>query len=285
MVANLSRFGANAVVPDQLLHYVAAVSGLESRACGLSVLHHGGDQAVLVGYPLADSLNEDSYEEAVQIALSTKGLKRLTVLGPGRPRCAPADAQTTYDTYWQIPLPAQKPTGKLANMLRRGQRDLEITKSCDSSDFTDAHATLVQEFCRLRKDILDPGSVYLFGQLSAYLGTGEEVVLFSAWNREDRSLAGFAIGDFSALATAFYMFAFRAADAPPGTADLLLEAIVQEGGSRGHSRLNLGLGINGGIEFFKKKWGASPFLPFAETSWNVVTATPRKSWLGRLFGK
>ena len=60
--------------------------------------------------------------------------------------------------------------------------------------------------------------------------------------------------------TAFcMMFAFRAEYAPPGVADLLLEAVIAEAEGRGHGLVNLGLGIDGGIEFFKRS-GATPCL-------------------------
>mgnify|MGYP007093029558 CR=1 FL=1 len=38
---------------------------------------------------------------------------------------------------------------------------------------------------------------------------------------------------------------------------------------RGHTLLNLGLGINPGIVFFKRKWNATILRPHVETSWAV----------------
>ena len=78
-----------------------------------------------------------------------------------------------------------------------------------------------------------------------------------------------AVGDYSALSTAFYMFAFRQDDCPPGVSDALLRALADEAERRGQSTLNLGLGIDGGITFFKKKWGACLAMPHFETSWTV----------------
>lgn len=78
-----------------------------------------------------------------------------------------------------------------------------------------------------------------------------------------------AVGDYSALSTAFYMFAFRQDDCPPGVSDALLRALADEAERRGQSTLNLGLGIDGGITFFKKKWGAFLAMPHLETSWTV----------------
>jgi len=33
--------------------------------------------------------------------------------------------------------------------------------------------------------------------------------------------------------------------------------------SEGKKAMNLGLGINGGVQRFKEKWGAVPFVPYA----------------------
>ncbi|MDE7372282.1 MAG: translation initiation factor IF-2, partial [Desulfovibrio sp.] len=106
--------------------------------------------------------------------------------------------------------------------------------------------------------------------------------LFSAWDAAGRLLAC-AIGDYSSFSTAFYMFAFRSPDAPPGTADALLAALAAEGAERGHSLLNLGLGMGAGVSFFKKKWGATPFLPCVETSWSP-RPEKKRGWLARIFG-
>ena len=42
--------------------------------------------------------------------------------------------------------------------------------------------------------------------------------------------------------------------------------------------LNLGLGINPGVAFFKRKWNARPWLPYVETSWEF----PARGRLARL---
>ena len=95
-----------------------------------------------------------------------------------------------------------------------------------------------------------------------------DAVLFAARNPSGRLLA-MAVGDYSALGTAFYMFAFRHDDCPPGVSDALLHELAEEAGRRGQTVLNLGLGIDGGITFFKKKWGAFESMPHLETSWMV----------------
>ena len=58
----------------------------------------------------------------------------------------------------------------------------------------------------------------------------------------------------------------------------LLNALLDEAAGRGHMLLNLGLGINPGVAFFKRKWNARPWLPYVETSWEF----PARGRLARL---
>lgn len=144
-----------------------------------------------------------------------------------------------------------------------------------ADQWTREHAELVEGFLRSRP--LGPGSATLFRRIGAYLEAVPDALLFSARSASGR-LEGLCVGDCSALSTAFYLFAFRRPDSPPGTADLLLAALAETAAARGHSRLNLGLGINAGIAFFKRKWGATPILPHMETSWTPARAPWWRKW-------
>lgn len=279
MVGDLSDYPARAVTPDQLLPYVKAVSQMESRKCGEGILHTLDDFGVLVVYPADNPENDAAVDDACELALADQSIRKLTVIAASAPACAPENAQIKMDIYWQLPVPHTKPRGKLANMLARASREIEISQSVGADCWTDAHNDMAREFCQ-RKNI-DEDSAFLFSQMGKYLGNAPEAILFSAYAKAGHELVACAIGDYSAFATAFYMFAFRKPDAPPGSADALLAAIIDEAASRGHSRLNLGLGIDPGVEFFKKKWQAEPFLKYTETSWEIPQ---KKSFFARLFG-
>ena len=47
--------------------------------------------------------------------------------------------------------------------------------------------------------------------------------------------------------------------AAPGASDLLLHRIAEDARAEGKRFLNLGLGVNDGVRFFKEKWGGVPF--------------------------
>ena len=164
-------------------------------------------------------------------------------------------------------------------MLRRAERDVEIRQE----EWGPEAASLAVAYCRARR--LEQGTRFIYGRIGEYLSACPEARLFAARSRADGSLAACAVGDFSALGAAFYMFAFRRPDAPPGCADALLAALMEEGARRGHTVMNLGLGIGPGIEFFKKKWRARQSLPYHERRWRIAPARPvRRGLLARIFG-
>lgn len=274
----LAQVTASAVTPDQLIPYVRAVSGLDSRMFGSCVGHFCEGQIVLIGYPLGSPRDKKALDAAVDEALQTKGLKHITVLCAEKPSQTPESASCSEDAYWSLPLPLPPCRQKLRNMLSRAKRDVTITES-GAEGYGAEHEAMAENFCSRRR--LEAGMVHIFRQLKTYLAESPEARLFSA-RTKDGALAAFAIGDYSSFHTAFYMFACRLPSAPPGTADALLEAVAKCAEERGHSRLNLGLGINQGVAFFKKKWGAENFLPCCEYGWDVQPQ--KKGFLARLFG-
>lgn len=299
-----ASFTAEAAVPEQLVPYVRAVSDLEPLECGGFLAWRSGPRLVLIGHAagllpsgsgqsgagpsgLNPSAPSDAgrLDAAVREAVSLRGVESLTVLSPFRPDAAPERAVSgTPDAYWGIPLPAD-PAGmpyaqKLRNQLRRARRDILIAREGWKPD----HADLVESYIRSRP--LAPGTRHLFRRIGPYVEAVPDALLFAARDGEG-ALQGFAVGDYTALGTVFYLFAFRAPQSPPGTADALLDALAAEGIRRGHALLNLGLGINPGIVFFKRKWGAVILRPHVETSWTAEPpqGTGLLGTLKKLFGK
>jgi hypothetical protein len=205
---------------------------------------------------------------AVAEALALPGVETLAVIGPCRPPQAPPGAAGREDRYFGLGLPPPRPGAKLRSLLARAGRQLTLETG---RSFGSDHAELVAQ-TSARRD-LSPGTRRIFGGIARYLESSAGSRLFSA-RLPDGRLAAFGIGEYAAFETAFYMFAFRDPGvAPPGAADLVLAALIAEAERRGQTRLNLGLGVNPGIEFFKRKWGAEPFLPYVEVEWRPASST------------
>jgi hypothetical protein len=275
----LERVTAAAVVPEQVVAYVGAVAGSTPRMFGSCVGHSSGAAVVLVGYPLHDPFDGTAMTAAVDLALQTAGLERITVIGPVRPPQAPETSETVNDQYYALPLPEPDADQKLKNLLRRAGRDVRLVSGrCFEND----HAALVQRYLNERP--LAAGTRHIFRRLAGYVEASAGSLIVSA-RRPDGRLAAFAVGEFAALSTAFFMFCFRDPDlAPPGSADFTLSGLLQEARQRGQTRMNLGLGVSDGIRFFKRKWGAEPFLPYVETRWRPAAPT-LLSRLRGLFGR
>jgi len=273
----LVRVTAAAVVPEQVVGYVNAVAGSKPRMFGTCVGYSSGAEVVLVGYPLHDPFDGAAMAAAVNLALQTAGLERITVIGPVRPPQAPETGDTAEDQYEALPLPEPAADQKLRSLLRRAARDVQLVSG---RRFENDHAALVQRYLDERP--LAAGTRQIFSRLSNYLTASAGSLIVSA-RRMDGRLAAFAVGEFASLTTAFFMFCFRDPDlAPPGGADLTLSGLLQEARQRGQTRMNLGLGVSDGIRFFKRKWGAEPFLPYVETSWRPVAPGVLSRLRGRL---
>ncbi|MCD7984566.1 MAG: hypothetical protein LUG19_10005 [Desulfovibrio sp.] len=115
--AGLARITAQAVVPEQLLPYVGAVSGLRPRLFGECVGHLGEGEVVLVGYPPRDPRDARAVDAAVGEALALPGLTRITVLAAVRPHAAPPDAPSGEDAFWSLPLPFPPPGQKIRSCI------------------------------------------------------------------------------------------------------------------------------------------------------------------------
>ncbi|SBV90623.1 conserved hypothetical protein [uncultured delta proteobacterium] len=267
-----SHITAQALVPEQIISYVTAVGGSRPVLCGGCVAYDYEGQRTLIAYEpgatpeccLGGATDQaaKAMDEAVAASLADPSCISLTVLGPARPQKAPADAASRADAYAFLPLPPAPPGQNLRNMLRRGERECAVTEE----SWTDEHGALVQSYLASRP--LEAGTRQIYAHIPRYLDATPGATLFAARDTRAARLLGFAVGDFSSLTTAFYMFAFRSSDCPPGVADVLLRAIVRRAEENGHQYINLGLGINEGIAAFKRKWGNALYLPCIQTSWN-----------------
>jgi hypothetical protein len=275
----LARVTAAAVVPEQVVDYVGAAAGSRARMFDDCVGYLSGAEAVLIGYPLHDPGDRAAMAAAVELALRTPGLERLTVIGPARPPQAPEGIAAASDSYYALALPAPAPGPKLRSLLRRAEREVRLDRG---RRFEPDHAALVRRYLDERS--FPAGTAEIFRRLADYIAASAGSLIVSA-RRPDGRLAAFAVGEFAPLSTAFFMFCFRDPGlAPPGSADLAFSGLLQEARQRGQIRMNLGLGISDGIRFFKRKWGAERFLPYVATSWRP-SGPGLRARLAGLFGR
>jgi hypothetical protein len=154
--------------------------------------------------------------------------------------------------FYRLDLSTLRIPKKTRNMLKRARREVSVS----IGEFGREHKRLIKDFTKTHT--LDQDMRFIFRHVGKYAESRQAVVFNARLPQGD--LVAFDIADFGADEYAFYMFNFRSSNHPvPGASDLLLAYIAVKAKTEGKHYLNMGLGIDEGITFFKKKWGATRF--------------------------
>ena len=243
----------HAYIPEHLPHYVSAISRTEPYLIGDFVAHLAGTSLVFVGYPLKGDFNEIQMLEALDEAKARFEPSLVSILAPALPSALEACEQPTIDEYYRLNLLPLRVPKKTRNMLARARRELSVS----IGEFGREHKRLLKEFMRTHR--LNSATRFILKHVPEYVKSDSVLVFDARTQRGD--LVAFDIADFGAQDYAFYMFNFRSRKHQvPGASDLLLAYIAAQAKTKEKRYINLGLGIDEGIAFFKKKWGAMPFL-------------------------
>jgi hypothetical protein len=143
-------------------------------------------------------------------------------------------------------------------MLKRAGRELSAEKN---KIFDEQHRKMVEEFLKVHP--VDEATRSIFQRIDKYLSSSKTACIFDAKDKGNK-LVAFDVAEFKSRSYSFYMFNFSSDTLyVPGVSDLLLSEVIQQAKKEGKKFINLGLGINSGVTFFKKKWGGVAFLSHA----------------------
>ena len=246
----------HAYLPEHIVSYGTAVSRLEPFLTdGYLYFFQDGGNLVFIGYPLNQPPDSAKMEETLQGLIASRNPGQVAILAPSIP--AAYGPPTGKDHYYSLDVGSLGPPPESRKHDPQGFRGRENNPGKDGGPRASRPDS---GFLRIPdRSIKTPGPS--FNESPLYLETSGTAAVFSA-RTQDGNLMAFDIADFWANHYAFYMFNFRSPLHPfPGASDLLLQEIIAEAKSQGKTRINLGLGINAGVTFFKTKWGARPFLP------------------------
>jgi len=261
-----------AYVPEHMPGYGTAVSGGETFLLDNYTCYHAKESLIFIGYPLQDSFDESKMGKVLDRAIKRFNPARVALIAPSISR---RDGERgDADAYYKLDLAALKVHSKVKNMIQRASQELQVEKG---REFKNEHRQLVADFLESRR--VSDGTRTIFEKIQEYLTSVPTASIFSARGRSGR-LAGFDIAEFGSREYAFYMFNFRSSRDPlPGTSDLLLHELIQEAKHQGKRFLNLGLGVNAGVTYFKRKWGGRPFLNHEFVLFGPRRTSPFEAWL------
>jgi hypothetical protein len=261
----------HACVPEHVPAYVTAVSGAEPFFSSGYLYYVKADQLTFIGYPLAETPDATLLEEAMNRAIRERRPAQVAVIAAHTPSLSMKAIAQEEDDYFRITLLNWKMPQKVRNMVHRSAQEVNLVEEISLGE---EHKSLIALFLEERRT--SAAMRFIFARIAEYVALSPTARVFSARDRENRMVA-FDVAELGARDYVFYMFNFRDPERPvPGVSDLLLHEIVKKAEALGKPHVNLGLGVNRGIRFFKKKWGGRPFLSYR---YGLYGATPVRSSL------
>jgi len=248
----------HAYVPEHIPQYVSAISQAEPFLLGDFLAYTTRDRLIFVGYPLKEIFDEGQMAKALETAIRQFKPKEVSLIAPAIPSSIAGCVHSPSDHYYRLDLSTLSVSQKLRNMLTRASRELSLTQS---RDFDQGHQLMIDDFMKVHR--VSDATRFIFQRIGEYVSSSSTAWIFDARNKRGE-LVAFDVAEFRPKNYAIYMFNFSS-DAlfVPGVSDLLLSEVVKRAWEGNKKHINLGLGINAGVTFFKKKWGGVAFLPYA----------------------
>lgn len=263
-----------AYVPEHIPQYVTPISQAEPHLFGDFLVYAKKGHFILVGYPLSETFEEKRLVKALEDAVKRLKPESVSLIAPAIPPSLQNGLHPPTDHYYRLDLSTLSISQKLRSMLRRAGRELSVGKN---AYFDKEHIKIVEEF--LKTHSVDEATRFIFQRIDTYLSSSKTASIFEA-RTVDGKLVAFDIAEFKPRDYAVYMFNFSSETRYiPGASDLLLSAVMQQAIAEGKKYINLGLGINPGVTFFKKKWRGVAFLSHAFCLYHP----PRKGLLEMLL--
>lgn len=260
-----AHIAEHAYVPEHLPHYVSAISRTEPYLFEDFVVHVADTLMIFIGYPLRGEHDEARLAATLDQARAQIKPAAVSLIAPTFPAALTDWSLAPRDAYYRLDVTQLGIPQKTRNMLARARRELTVGRG----KFGGEHRRLIDDFLRAHR--LDDATRFIFQRIAEYVKCDSAVIFEARTARGE--LAAFDVAEFGARAYAFYMFNLRSRQhAIPGASDLLLAHIVARARAEGKRFVNLGLGIDAGVAFFKRKWGATPFLDYVAGAQKISRA-------------
>ncbi len=255
-----------AYIPEQLPHYVQSITKAEPFLISDQMVYVRDAHCSLVAYPLA---GEEAARNVSPVAIENQfkaiqqkfQLQVISLISPRELKVSKELSFSGSDCYHCLDLAEVQPDKKIRNQIKRAAGELDFSLE---QKFDCRYKKLVNNF--LKTNEISPEARSIFKRV-ARITRNNNCELLSVFNRKGK-LVAFDLFDFSARNYGFYLFNFRSRrEYIPGASDFLLWNAIKIAQEQGKRFLNLGLGIDEGIEKFKQKWGSHAFLDYYAYHW------------------
>ena len=267
----------HAYIPEQMTSYVTAISAAEPFLFGNFLVYRKEEHVVFVGYPLREVFQEKRMKKALDEAVRRFNPSWVALTAPSIPTSIHPQTPPSSDQYYRLDLAALSVSQKVRNMINRAKRHLKVEKR---KTLDEGHHELVREFLTVHP--VGQQTRFIFERIPDYVSSSATAWVYDARD-EKGELVAFDVAEMGPKHYAFYMFNFTSHNrVVPGASDLLLWEILLQAKREDKHYINLGLGINPGVSFFKEKWGGVPFLPYSSCSYELPSVERLETLLQKL---
>jgi hypothetical protein len=247
----------HAYIPEHITDYVKSVSEAEPYLFGNYLCYRKDATLIFIGYPLGEAFDEKTMNTMLGNAAKRFKSQSIALIAKTISQNGLTIIKQSSDDYYKLNIHDFSIPQKVENMVKRASKELTIEKVQECKD---EHRKLIEEFLsyhEVSKDI-----EYIFKRIPHYISSSKTVWVVNARDANGE-LNAFDVMDLGSKEYAFYMFnVVSKIHYVPGVSDLLFHNLVSTAREEGKRCINLGLGINEGVRFFKKKWGGIPFLHY-----------------------
>ena len=167
-----SRIYQKSYLPEHLWVYVEAISGGRAHLHGNYLSYVCRDHLIFVGYPLENATVDTA--AAFEAAWDRFQPATAAVIAPEIQLPSRRVEPQPPDDYYRIDLPPPPMAPKVANMLRRADREVQVV----SGRFQWEHRRLVNEF--LKTHSLSEGQVFIYKRIGEYLKSSQTARVLEA---------------------------------------------------------------------------------------------------------
>jgi hypothetical protein len=249
-----------AYLPEHVPGYLVPFADLEPCLTGAYLYYRGRNELSLIGYPLGEDFDAGELVSIFGRLIKKYNPAALKVIAPEVPVVNGYQVtRRESDRYSRLDLKQFKIRPKLENMLRRARQELEVVIS---PKYTLEHHRLLIQFLEIKN--LPAEVVNFLHRIPDYLAFSPTAALIEARRCNQGELVAYNIAEFGAGEYSFYLFNITrgGSNYVPGASDLLMAGLIDLARQQQKKYLNMGLGVNPGVEKFKSKWGAKHFLQY-----------------------
>ena len=213
---------------------------------------------IMVGYPLETRFSQENSVRILKQAVETFRPEYLWFIGPEFPLAfADTCRERQTDQYFTYAVEQTTVKPSLRRVADKASKTLTVERGHSMGK---EQEELTSEL--LKREQLPDRVRQLYLAMPDYVSNSPSAWVLNARDEQGR-LSAFSVIDLGAKHfSAYILGAHSKKRYAPHASDLLFLEMIALSREQGKSSMNLGLGVNAGIERFKRKWGGVPGLGY-----------------------